>query len=301
LVNIVGDNETRPTGTGGTGALTLTAKVTAGASPKPGVPISFSVEVTPNSGGHEHHDVSRPKGTLSPTNGTTDANGEVKLIFTAPQAAGIHTVKAACASCSNTTVTKEVEVKVPLLVELTASANAPSTYALVGQTGKHPSNHWFMPDALNVLNKVVDSMFKTGWGVVGVNDGSLVWGGLFDIKGGWTPSHQEHRTGTEVDISVTNPAKATDEQKKRTYAGLCRKENTAFSILTLWHKDDGYPEHFHMYLDGTGLTSQAGGGPCCAHYKTTRPKKDKRGNPVLDRSGTPVQETVALCEETSPR
>jgi hypothetical protein len=56
-----------------------------------------------------------------------------------------------------------------------------------------------------------------------------------------------------------------------------------------------------MYLDGTGLTSQAGGGPCCTHYKTTRPKKDKRGNPVLDKSGSPWQEAVALCEETSPR
>ena len=158
-----------------------------------------------------------------------------------------------------------------------------------------------MTESLSTLNKVVDTMFNTGWGAVGVNDGSLVWGGLFDIVGGWTPSHHEHRSGNEVDISVTNPKKATAEQKKKTYAELCKKYNTAFSVQTLWHQDDGYPEHFHMYLDGTGLTSKAGGGPCCAHYKTTRAKKDKSGNPVLDKAGNPVQETVALCEETNPR
>ena len=144
-------------------------------------------------------------------------------------------------------------------------------------------------------------MFDTGWGAVGVNDGSLMWGGLFDIRGGWTPSHSEHRTGSEVDLSVTNPRSITGLQKKKTYAELCKKENTAFSIQTLWHQDDGYPEHFHMYLDGTGLTREAGGGPCCTRYKTTRVKKDKNGAPVLDKNGVPVQETVALCEETTPR
>jgi hypothetical protein len=92
---------------------------------------------------------------------------------------------------------------------------------------------------------------------------------------------------------VTKPRLASAAQKKKTYAELCKKDNTAFSIQTLWHQDDGYPEHYPMYLDGTGLTSQAAGGPCCARYKTTRAKKDKNGNPV--------QETVALCEETSPR
>jgi hypothetical protein len=56
-----------------------------------------------------------------------------------------------------------------------------------------------------------------------------------------------------------------------------------------------------LYLDGAGLTSQAKGGPCCERYNTTRPKKKKDGSPVLNASGNPVQETVALCEETSPR
>lgn len=298
---LIGSNETRPTGTGGTSEITLTAKVADGATSKAGVELSFSVDVTANSGGHDHNSLSRPKGTLSAIAGTTDANGEVKFKFKASDVAGIHTIKVICATCSNSPVLKEVQVKVPGLVELPVDTMSPPRYTLVGQTGRHGSNHWFLPDSLKVLTKVANAMFETGWGAVGVNDGSLIWGGLFDIKGGWTPSHSEHRAGDEVDLSVTNPRSITGSQKKKTYVELCKKENTAFSIQTLWHQDDGYPEHFHMYLDGTGLAREAGGGPCCARYKTTRVKKDRDGNPVLDKNGLPLQEKVALCEETSPR
>lgn len=292
--------ETRPSGTGGSSLAEMTAKVTSANLPKPGVALRFSIDVTSNSGGHDH-DANRPKGTLSAIQGTTDANGEVKLTFQAPAAAGTHTIKANCATCSSPVVSKDIQVKVPNLVEMLPDTAKPVTYTLVGATGNHKSNHWFSSAAVVTLGKVVDAMFKAGWGVVGVNDGSLLWGGLFNIKGGWTPSHSEHRIGTEVDLSVTNPNLITTKQKERTFEKLCGKNNTAFSVQTLWHQDDGYPEHFHMYLDGNGLTSQAAGGPCCTQYQTTRAKKDKNGNPILGKDGKPVQETVKLCTETSPR
>ena len=303
---LTGPAETRPTGTGGTSEIALTAKVTEGTAAKAGVLLSFAVSVTANSGGHDHDSASRPKGALTKdkvalVQATSDANGEVKFSFKAPEVAGTHTIKVTCATCSNSPVVKEVQVKVPGLVEMPVDTKSPPSYTLVGQTGSHASNHWFLPQSRETLGRVARAMFDSGWGAVGVNDGSLPWGGLFDIKGGWSPSHHEHRAGNEVDLSVSNPRSITGLQKKKTYAELCKKENTAFSIQTLWHQDDGYPEHFHVYLDGTGLTREAGGGPCCARYKTTRVKKDKNGDPVLDKNGVPVQETVALCEETTPR
>jgi hypothetical protein len=286
-------------------SIELVAKVTAGDRPQPGVAVTFKSEALPLSGGHEHDSATRPPGKVTPEQAVTDVNGEVKLLFQASEVAGTHTVKATCPACANPLASKEIQVKVPALVEMLPDTAKPATYTLVGNTVgfglNHKSNHWFTTPAGAVLQKVVDAMFMTGWGAVGVNDGSLVWGGLFDIKGGWTPSHDGHRVGTEVDLSVINPRKVTDEQKKKTYAELCKKNNTAFSIQTLWHQDDGYPEHFHMYLDGNGLTSQAKGGPCCARYKTTRAKVDKNGEPVLGKNGKPLQETVALCQETSPR
>jgi hypothetical protein len=75
------------------------------------------------------------------------------------------------------------------------------------------------------------------------------------------------------------------------YTELCKAKNAAFDIQTLWHKADGIDPHFHMYLDGTGLRSDAG-GRCCAQVKT--PKKDKDGAPVLDKKGNPV--IVKICE-----
>lgn len=86
--------EIRPAGTDGASTLQVAGKVTSGSQPKAGVVVSFSVDVTAKSGGHDHDDPIRPKGTLSSAQGTTDANGEVKVTFTAPEIAGVHTTKA---------------------------------------------------------------------------------------------------------------------------------------------------------------------------------------------------------------
>ncbi len=279
----------------------LVAKVVEGTTPKAGVAVQFTTDLTANSGGHDH-DADRPKGAVTPASGVTDANGEVRFRFNATEVSGIHGVTATCNTCSNKTAAEKVTVKVPNLVEMLSDTKTPANYSLVGQiTGKHTSNHWFLPKAKETLVTIVDTMVRTGWGAVGINDGSLVWGGLFDISGNWKPSHSGHRTGNEVDLSFNNPRLISNVQKRTTYTELCKKDNAAFSVQTLWHQDDGYPPHFHLYLDGVGLTSEAKGGPCCERYNTKRAKQKKDGSPVLDASGNPVQETVALCEETSPR
>ena len=143
-VALSGLPETCPSRTGGTAAIELTAKVTQGGRLKAGVVVSFSVDVTPNSGGHEHHDANRPKGNLNGTQGTTDANGEVKLIFIAPEVAGIHLVKASCSGCTNSPAIKEIQVKVPDLLPISPNppqnADGSYVYALTSVDKIHEGN-----------------------------------------------------------------------------------------------------------------------------------------------------------------
>ena len=160
--------EPRPAGTGGKSTLDLIARVTEGSAPKAGVAVTFAVEVAPNSGGHEHHDINRPNAKLSAVQGTTDANGEVKLIFTAPEVSGIHTVKATCATCSNSPAAKEIKVKVPDLIQIPADTQTPPRYVFVGQTSKHTKNHFVTEAGLDALNQVIRVFARLGWGQVAI-------------------------------------------------------------------------------------------------------------------------------------
>lgn len=301
-VYLSGPTETRPADTGG-GTITFAAKTTTpNGQPKAGVALSFTVDVKPNSGGHDHHSTIRPKGTLNPTQGVTNANGELAFTFTAPEFSGAHIVKATCPSCSNTEVSKEIQVKVPGLIELGVDTAKPPQYALVGAiSGKHTSNHWFTPKARDTLLYVVNFMYETGWGNVGVNDGSLTWGGLFDVKDSWKTPHSEHRVGTEVDIAFQRPKAITDTQKKKAYSELCKKDNAALDVQTLWHEDDLFPDHFHIYLTGQGLTSKAKGAPCCMSYVKWEPEFNKDKTPIIGKDGKPKLKAVSYCEETTPR
>lgn len=286
--------EIRPSGTGGSTTAVLTATVTKGGQPQAGVGVSLSSTVDFTSGGHTAgHSTPRPSLVGNGITAVTDSRGEAKFNVAAPATAGTHSVKAECQGCSIPAV-QNITVKVPDLVELTADTQQPASYILVGNTGypgqNHVGNHWFTSSSVNGLNQVIEVMRDSGWGQVGINDGNLEWGGLFDIKGNWAPSHESHHAGNEVDISFSRPKPPSSKQKKTTYDKLCEKGNTALDVQTLWHKDDGFQEHYHLYLDGTGLRKDAG-GKCCTQVKQA--KKDKLGQPVLN-AGKPVM--VTACE-----
>lgn len=254
-----GPTETRPAGTGGNSTITLTAKTMSGRSPKPGAAINFSVEVTPNSGGHEHHDISRPKGTLSAVQGTTDANGEVRLTFTAPEVAGIHTVKATCATCSNSAAAKEIQVKVPDLLPI--SPNPPQNtdgsyvYALTSVDKTHQGNgryhhnqYYLTEQSRRNLRAMAEAFAAEGWGMVALNDASLFWGGRYDISSNWAGSHKGHRDGREIDISfvrANNPISAS--KQKVFYDKFCEDKKVSFPFSILHHYVK--QPHFHVYLE----------------------------------------------------
>ena len=143
-ISLTSPTESKPSDTVGANDITLSANVASGTTPKSGVTVSFTADVTPNSGGHDHHSVARPKGTLSIAQGTTDANGQIQFTFKASEVAGIHTIKATCTTCSNSPATKEVQVKVPGLLPI--SPNPPLAvdgtyaYALTSVDKTHQGN-----------------------------------------------------------------------------------------------------------------------------------------------------------------
>ncbi len=252
-------NEIRPVGTGGNSVIDLVARVVEGAIPKAGVAVAFTIEVVPKSGGHEHHDPVRPKGTLSKFSGTTDANGEVKLSFTATELAGIHTVKASCANCTNSPVSKEITVKVPDLIAISPESprNADGTlvYALTsveltnaGNVPYHLNQYYLTKQALINLTQLISGFASAGWGTVALNDASLLWGGVYDIKGNWGAPHKGHRDGREIDISFTRARNPVSRAKQNeVYKKFCESNgvNVPFSIL---HHFVLLP-HFHVYLE----------------------------------------------------
>jgi hypothetical protein len=130
---------------------------------------------------------------------------------------------------------------------------------LVGATSKHQRNHFFTASALKNLEGLISSFFKLGWGAVGVNDGSLVWGGRFEIEGGWVPppgvykGHAEHREGEEVDIAFNRPIMVPNQMRERAYWEMCDVLNASIDVTALWHRYDApTPPHFHVYLLSQG-------------------------------------------------
>ena len=264
----------RPKGTEGkdpkSSTLELIAKVMEGGTPKAVVAVTFAVEPIANSGGHDHHDASRPKGEVKANSLTTDANGEIKVTFEASEFAGTHVVAAACSSCTNTSVTKNIDVKVPDLIPMQADSSVPPRYELAGNTSpvgvKHKGNHYFTASAKAYLLNLIDHYNSFAWQPVAVNDASIIWGGWFDIYSNWAGSHAEHRIGEEVDLGFlvgTNASKI-----KRGYDEVCKDKKVEIPSTILWHdipKPAGkYDPHFHVRLSGSYTKGPSAGkyAPC---------------------------------------
>lgn len=264
-ISLSGGREIRPNGTGGNSSAELTARVTQGTTPKAGVAVQFTTEVTANSGGHDHHDASRPKGALAPTTGTTDANGEIKFQFTATQIAGTHSITASCNNCANKTATEKVIVKVPDLVNIFAVPYRDAQWAIpgIGQDARHTDNHYLtVAAATRMLD--ISRKFQKIWPTapkLRLNDASLVWGGKLDIPGTWQQNpraHAEHRVGDNIDIRAnTAPGAVPADIRDAVFRWLRRtgrpEDNVPIDFLiesvNPLHEGIGSTnEHFHLRL-----------------------------------------------------
>ena len=281
LTPVSGQTEPRPNGSEGDGKSTydLIAKVTEGNKPKAGMALTFTVAVEAGSGGIPTTPTGRPPGNLSVTSGTTNASGEVKVTFTSPIFAGIHKVKVTCAKCTGTKKddTEAFNVKVPNLSSFPADTKVPARWNFIGTDKYHNQERFYLTDIAKVnLIKLVDRIQlvksdKTGklWGIVGLNDANLPWGGRYNgysvknpIPYRWNAVitngfHAGHRLGVEIDIRTSDKLLSDTEHVTKAFNEVCKDPNVTATILNHYLKDP----HFHAYLLGN-VDKKLGGSAC---------------------------------------
>ncbi|MGH9788516.1 MAG: hypothetical protein ACRD4U_07435, partial [Candidatus Acidiferrales bacterium] len=131
------------------------------------------------------------------------AQGRFTTTYTASVFGGAETIRAT--STANATGSANLDVQVAGLTALGAGGS----YALIGATASHPNNH-FGTLTFNARLSNLAAAYHNEFpelDVIGINDMSLVRGGLFDIDVFWQPPHDQHRLGINADVraSVTPP------------------------------------------------------------------------------------------------
>ncbi|MBI4822797.1 MAG: hypothetical protein HY805_00990 [Nitrospirae bacterium] len=179
---------------------------------KGGCTVDLKVYPVPYSGGHNHHDVLRPHGKLNGKDSETVNfySGETSqtVKYTSSEIAGKEEI---IAKIDGKEVGKvSIDVKVPGLEPMPAYT---LIYQLTGGGDRmphHSDNHYGTKSTRENMILVARDFYKQFKAKLGINDMSLVWGGLFDLCDTWNPAdrcslapnrgHFSHRKGTSVDI-----------------------------------------------------------------------------------------------------
>lgn len=210
-----------------------------------------------DSGGHEFHTGTRPRGKLDRTTGKSDSNGETKFVFTAPLFGGSTRVRMSVPNGDNSPFV-DVIIKVPGLQELPAGDN----YHRIGGTTKHPFNHFGKPGTLTGLQQIADDykaeyypngfpqnppnmdprdrLGPNDWYKIHYNDISVRNGGKFEIAGNWSTAnnqHDEHRVGINCDTRSKNIPNTRWARLKEIFAarGSTDTHDETTSPAPHWH------------------------------------------------------------------
>lgn len=168
-------------------------------APPGGCKVNFDVEPM-LSQGHPHGTHPKDKsGAITSTctipEGFVTCDSPVQ--YTASQISGEEKITATLQDTGEK-VSKSIFIMVPALGPLAAG----QFYALTGSTGSHPDNHYGTNTTVSNIQVIARDYFENSEeGVkIGINDMSLIWGGLFDIDGNWVSPHSLHRIGKSVDV-----------------------------------------------------------------------------------------------------
>ncbi len=178
-------------------------------------PVTWTVEPLALTGGHLHVDGVRPRGSLTPVPAcTTDTEGACTLTYTASEVGGGELLMAASGVDPTVTDAQPITVRVPGLGHLAIPFGPDASYRLTGQTPSHPVNHFGTSVTTERVVRIAAGYLSDKEATLGINDMSLVNGGLFDINNRWRPDHKLHRQGESIDIDrcALNPGtSAVDE------------------------------------------------------------------------------------------
>jgi hypothetical protein len=215
------------------------------------LPLALELHGRQLTGGHCHADVNRPTGSPASgvvVNGNTGPDGMGFVIHHIWPDVGGAISGVLYTTSQDTFVINAAKdtthifcILQPGLIHM---PDGPG-YELVGATSKHPSGWYAQIEMIRALQAlavtVADSM--PGLPLLGYNDMSLTWGGVFDLAGNWGPPHCSHRYGRGVDFRTRNllPGPMVSNAVARKLRVLIR--NAGFA--------DPYKEADHWHLNYT--------------------------------------------------
>lgn len=148
----------------------------------------------------------RPAGSNVPSAGWVESDGYFRSTYHASEIGGVVDVTVHCRSfttCRDSRATFGVGVQG--LEDLGPGIG----YVLTGDKQQHPSNHWGVPNFLAAVSSVATQFVEVYPDTpLLYNDISLEYGGVFDVQTrtstgyDWTPPHDTHRLGKNMDIGV---------------------------------------------------------------------------------------------------
>lgn len=228
-----------------------------GSDGNPGnIPVNMTVTAIDDTGGHvqAHHNARNPTHSgvleIGSRKGTSfnniTINGVQEFKFTSPKSSGDHLIEI---SCPNHTCTQTKPDKIWVGIKDLKALPGSQLYQFIGDTDAHPDNHYVSDLAAKKIDNIAfvyDEEFPD-FPVLHINDISLERGGLFDNSGEWTPPHQLHRTGMDIDIraheNLGKPGGNVPVQNYKEFVSISKQHGCRARI----HLGGSPGEHFHLY------------------------------------------------------
>jgi hypothetical protein len=210
-----------------------------------------------NTGGHCHDPSSRPLPLLQPTIGDTGSDGfQFKVAHTWPEVAGRYHIwfeDAPGDTCGDfqeiftVCVRREPSFSAGMAQFPGPGPGYELTHGPDNQV-RHPDHHYGTPKFNKALMDIA-AMYQDslpGVPILGYNDMSLRWGGVFDSDDTqvWLPGHKGHRNGDMVDMRthVAGVARYTRDQ-----LGVLKRILRTYGLRPIIHEPgSGVLPHWHL-------------------------------------------------------